>query len=471
MQHTRFDRRRRARKTAAVAAVLLVLLAGGAPAATAADASAAMDPASRGLDRGALAQRLDAVRDAGMYGAYASVRDGRAQWSGATGVADVDTGRPTRPGLRHRVGSVTKSFTSVAVLQQSAKGRIQLDRPVGDYLPELLPGERGRKVTVRMLMNHTSGIQDYIEEAFPSLKENSTRSLDDFRYRTIAPARLIRYGVDAPQLFEPGTDWSYSNTNYLLLGELLRKVTGQDPEQVITQNVIRKAGLKDTWFPGTDPRIQGPHSKLYENFGGLIDPPRDYSEYNMTMAGTAGALISTTQDLAVFYRALLQGDLLPAAQLREMRTTVPVRDGSGAVVMGYGLGIYTVDTSCGPVWGHDGAVFGSGTIAVSSPDGKRQLTLGMNLMGYQRTDAQGNPVPHPVDTALGALREQAVCGAVPTAASPDLSPEQGPAPAPSAAPSTPAKGLAEPLDALLLKGALPSASGSRLLAEQGLHRG
>lgn len=432
-----------------MAAVVLVLLAGGAPAATAvtpAPDRASAAASATGPDREALARRLDAVRDAGMYGAYASVRDGRARWNGATGVADVATGRPTRPGMHHRVGSVTKSFTAVAVLQLSATGRIRLDRPVGDYLPELLPGERGRKVTVRMLLNHTSGIDDYIGEAFPSLKENSPRSLDDFRYRTIEPATLIGYGVDAPQLFEPGTDWSYSNTNYLLLGEIIREVTGKDPERVITQNVIRRAGLKDTYFPGADPRLRGPHSKLYENLGGLIDPPRDYSEYNMTMAGTAGALVSTTQDLAAFYRALLQGELLPAAQLREMRTAVPVRDGSGTVVLSYGLGIYTVDTSCGPVWGHDGGVWGSGTQAMSSPDGKRQVTVGINLTGYQRPDAQGRPLPHPVDAALDALREQALCGgAAGTGAG-------------AAAP----KGLAEPLDALLLKDALPSASGQRL---------
>ncbi|WP_239517794.1 serine hydrolase domain-containing protein [Streptomyces sp. ICC1] len=440
MQHTHSERHRRARRTAAAAAVLLALLAGAAPAATAAAGPGASDSAARGLDRESLTRRLDAVRDAGMYGSYASVRDGRARWDGATGVADTATGRPTRPGMRHRVGSVTKSFTSVAVLQLSAKGRIGLDRPVGDYLPELLPGERGRKVTVRMLLNHTSGLPDYVAEAFPSFKENSPRSLDEFRHRTIAPEVLIGYGVGAPQLFEPGTDWSYSNTNYLLLGELIREVTGKDPERVITENVIRGAGLKDTYFPGTDPRIKGPHSKLYENFGGLIDPPRDYSEYNMTMAGTAGALISTTQDLNTFYRALFQGGLLPAAQLREMKTAVPVKDGSGTVVMGYGLGVYTVDTSCGPVWGHDGAVWGSGTQAMSTPDGKRQVALGINLMGYQRTDAQGRPVPHPVDAALAALREQALCGAAPRAGA-------------AAEP----KGPAEPLDTLLLKGALPSA--------------
>ncbi|MCX4524446.1 MULTISPECIES: serine hydrolase [unclassified Streptomyces] len=436
MQPTHRGRGRALRDTGAAAAVVLALLAGAAPAASAAtgpDDRTAAASAARGLDREALARRLDAVHEAGMYGAYSSVRDGRAQWTGATGFADVDTRRPTRPDMRHRVGSITKTFTATAVLQQSARGRIALDRPVGDYLPGLVPGERGRKITVRMLLNHTSGIDDYIIEAFPSLRENSPQSLDDFRYRTLRPATLIGYGMNRPQLFEPGTDWSYSNTNYLLLGELLREVTGEDPERVITRDVIREAGLRSTYFPGTDPVIRGPHSKMYENLRGLLDPPRDYSDYNMTMAGTAGALVSTTQDLNTFYRALLQGDLLPAAQLREMRTTVPVKGPDGAVAIRYGLGIYSMDTPCGPAWGHDGGVFGASTQAMSSADGKRQFAAGYNLTGYQRADGNGAPVPHPIDAATDRLREQALCGTT--------------APA-TGRPSAP-RGLPEPLDARL----------------------
>ncbi|OKI46449.1 serine hydrolase domain-containing protein [Streptomyces sp. MJM1172] len=412
MRPTRRGRGPALRTAGAAAAVVLALLAGAAPAASAATGSGTATPSAtaRGLDREALQRRLDAVHEAGMYGAYGSVRDGRAQWTGATGFADVDTRRPATPDMRHRVGSITKTFTATAVLQQSARGRIGLDRPVGDYLPGLVPGERGRKITVRMLLNHTSGIDDYVIEAFPSLKENSPKSLDDFRHRTLRPATLIGYGVNRPQLFEPGTDWSYSNTNYLLLGELLRKVTGEDPERVITRDVIRAAGLRHTYFPGTDPAIRGPHSRMYENLGGLIDPPRDYSEYNMTMAGTAGALVSTTQDLNTFYRALLQGDLLPADRLREMRTTVPVKGLDGAVVIRYGLGIYSMDTPCGPAWGHDGGVFGASTQAMSSADGKRQFAAGFNLSGYQRADANGAPVPHPIDAAVDRLRAQALCG-------------------------------------------------------------
>ncbi|MBW5485046.1 serine hydrolase [Streptomyces bambusae] len=376
------------------------------------------------MDRAALTSHLNSIHDAGIYGVFSSVRDGWARFDGASGVADVETGRPVRPDLRHRVGSITKSFTAVAVLQQSARGRIELDRPVGDYVPELVPGERGRKVTVRMLLNHTSGIADFIADAFPSLQQPSTRSLDDHRYRTIRPAELIGYGLGRPQAFEPGTDWAYSNTNYVILGEILRKVTGEDPERLITRDVIRRAGLRNTYFPGTDPTIRGPHARMYENFYGLIDPPRDYSEYNMTWAGTAGALISTPQDLNTFYRALLRGDLLPRTQLDQMRTTVDVKNpATGTVVMRYGLGIYSMDTPCGPAWGHDGAVWGAGTWSLSSPDGARQFTLGHNLMKYQRFNAEGTEIlDHPADAAMVAYRDQALCGTTAPAASAPAAP-------------------------------------------------
>ncbi|WP_329105860.1 serine hydrolase domain-containing protein [Streptomyces sp. NBC_01439] len=449
MPHTRpADRPApRLRRAASATAVALALLAGLAPAASAAvqeTPSAYGQDAGRRLDRPQLQAGLNAIHEADIYGVYSGVRDGRERFDGAAGLADIATGRKVRPDLRHRVGSVTKTFTAVAVLQQSAKGRVDLDRPVGDYVPELLPGERGRKVTVRMLLNHTSGIYDYVGDAFPSLLKGTTESLDEHRYRTIKPAELIGYGVARPQLFEPGTDWSYSNTNYVLLGEVLRKVTGQDPEQVITRDVIRRAGLRDTYFPGTDPRIRGAHARMYESFYGIIDPPRDYSDYNMTWAGTAGALVSTPQDLNTFYRALLGGDLLQRRQLDQMRTTVDVKDETGTVYMHYGLGIYSMDTPCGPAWGHDGGVFGAGTWALSSPDGRRQFAIGYNLMKYQRLNAAGKALePHPADAALVDYRDRSLCGTTTAPHTPDpaaknRSAETSSAQAPSAeAPAAP----------------------------------
>lgn len=362
-----------------------------------------------GIDRQELRRTLAEIRRAGMYGVYSSVRDGDASWDGAAGVADVRTGRPVHSGMLHRVGSVTKTFVAVAILQQVERRLIELDAPVARYLPDLIPAERGQKITVRMLLNHTSGIGDYVGGAFPSLLRGSTESLDDNRFRALRPEELVGFGLAAPPTGEPGQHWSYSNTNYIIAGLLLEKVTGTPAESYITRQVIRRAGLRDTSFPAT-PIIPGPHSKAYESFYGLIDPPRDYSVYNMSWAGTAGAIVSTTGDLDRFYRELLGGRLLKPAQLAQMQTTVPVTDGQGNVMVNYGLGIYAEDLPCGRFWGHDGAVWGTGTISLSAPDGRRQISLGINLMKYQRFDANGVLQPHAIDDALGTHIFQALCG-------------------------------------------------------------
>nr|BFD83729.1 serine hydrolase domain-containing protein [Streptomyces sp. Xyl84] len=401
----------------AVAATVLSLTPAAAPAAfagTSAAGPAASAPAASALDPAALGSALGAVHDAGMYGIYSSVRDGGRRWAGASGVADVDTGRPVRPDMRHRVGSISKSFAAVAVLQQAERGRIRLDAPVADYLPDLIPGERGRRITVRMLLNHTSGIGDYVVGAFPSLAKGSTASLDEERFRSVSPRELVRLGLAAPATGAPGSlPGHYSNTNYVIAGLLLAKVTGQDPEAYITRHVIDRAGLRHTSYPRI-PALRGPHARMYENFYGLIDPPRDYSVYDMSWAYTAGAVVSTTDDLNRFYRALLTGRLIGPAALREMQRTVPV-DG-----MDYGLGLYAVDIpGCGRFWGHDGAVFGAGTIALSSPDGRRQVAAGWNLMKYERLNADGTGFePSPVDDALNRYVIGALCG--PSASAPQV---------------------------------------------------
>ncbi|MGP4099574.1 serine hydrolase domain-containing protein [Nonomuraea sp. KM90] len=383
---------------------VLALAAGLLIAAVPAQAAAA----GTDLDGQVLRQSLDAVHEAGMYGIYSQVRDGAQSWRGASGVADVDTGRPVRPDMVHRVGSITKTFTSVAVLQQVARGTIELDAPVARYLPDLVPGERGRQITVRMLLNHTSHIADYVGPAFPSLLEGSGRSLDDNRSRTFTPQELVRLGLGATPTGQPGaTPGSYSNTNYVLAGLLLEKVTGMDAERYITRNVIRKAGLRHTSFPRT-PHIPGPHSKAYESLYGLIDPPKDYSVYDMSWAATAGAVTSTMDDLNRFYRALLRGELIGREQVAEMQKTVPVL--AGGAPLNYGLGIYSYDLPCGRFWGHSGGVFGMGTESISSPDGGRQLSMGINLMKYQRLDENGYPQVSPIDVATVNHILTGLCG-------------------------------------------------------------
>ncbi|MFJ7042003.1 serine hydrolase domain-containing protein [Streptomyces sp. NPDC101112] len=400
---------------AAVGTTLLLFTA--VPTASAAGTTVAptRSAAHDALDRTALRGTLDAFHEAGMYGAYSAVREGRDGWKGASGLADVDTGRKVTPNMRHRIGSISKTFTAVAILQQVEKGRIKLDAPVTRYVPDLFPGadrQRGDAITVRMLLNHTSHLGDYVLGAFPSLAQNSTASLDEHRFRTIRPQELVRLGLAAPATGSPGAQpGSYSNTNYVVAGLILEKVTGQKAATYLTRNVIDRAGLHHTAFPRT-PYIKGPHAKMYESFYGLIDPPRDYSVYDMSWAYTAGALTSTMDDLNRFYAKLLTGKLIGRASLAEMQRTVPVNVGPG-VAIDYGLGIYTLEIpGCGTFWGHDGGVFGAGTISLTRADGRRQLSLGFTLMKYQRLNEEGTELePSPIDEALNVHVGTALCDA------------------------------------------------------------
>lgn len=342
----------------------------------AATAAAAPALAQRpGLDRAALRQTLDAVTAGGIYGTYSHVRDGRESWRGASGVADKETGRPARPDMYHRIGSITKTFVATAVLQQVERGAVDLDAPVGRYLPGLLPDQR---ITVRMLLNHTSHISDYDHIIFSTLD-----SVEANRTRKFTRKELVEIGLGGGTTGQPGDlPGSYSNTNYAVLGLLLDKVTGIGAERYITRHVIKRAGLSDTFFPRT-PYLPRPHSKAYESLGGAFDPPRDFSVYDMSWGGMAGAIVSTMPDLNRFNRALLSGRLVGAAQLAQMRTTVPVTPGPGVTeTIDYGLGIFTLPLPCGRVWGHDGGVIGMGTMSFSSEDGSRQFSSGVNLMNH-----------------------------------------------------------------------------------------
>ncbi|WP_234382199.1 serine hydrolase domain-containing protein [Streptomyces sp. XY332] len=402
--------------------IRLVLCASVATLTVCAGTATAAPHATARLDPSGLKSAMDDVHRAGVPGVYGEVRAAGRTWRGASGVADTTTGRPVSADMRHRVGSITKTFTAAAVMQQVEQGRIRLDAPIGGYLPRLVPGERGRRITVRMLLNHTSGIPDYVPYAFPSLQADSPASLDDNRFRQFTPEELIELGLAAPPAGEPGGPTGvYSNTNYLLLGRLLERVTGTTAEEYITRNVIDRAGLRHTAFPA-GARIEGPHSRMYESLYGLIDPARDYSVYNMSWTGTGAALVSTMEDVNRFYGRLLDGGIVSRSSLTQMQRTVPGRALDGTTIE-YGLGLHkVVIADCGTFWGHDGTVWGAAMMSLTRADGKRQMSVAVNLARWNERDSSGRPQPHPIDGALSALYRQALCDT-------DKAP-QGPAAAP-----------------------------------------
>ncbi|MFD7031694.1 serine hydrolase domain-containing protein [Streptomyces sp. NPDC059917] len=318
---------------AVLAGAVLALSGLASPAAIA--ATARPDSVQRGLDA--------LVREDGLPGALASVKGpgGRSR-SYTAGVGDLATGAPVPADGQVRIGSNTKAFTAVVVLQLVAEGKVGLDTPVDEYLRGLVRGERidGRRITVRHLLQQTSGLPNYTEY--------------DLQLRHYEPRELVDIALRHEGHFEPGRKWEYSNTNYVLAGMIVEAVTHRPIGEEIDRRVIRPVGLRHTYFPASgDITIREPHPKGYDREAAGA-PPRDVTEMDPSWAWAAGGLISTNADLNRFYGALLSGDLLPKAQLDQMRTTVSAEFfGPGAR---YGLGLASFPLSCGGVyWGHGGS--------------------------------------------------------------------------------------------------------------------
>ncbi|HEX7308753.1 serine hydrolase domain-containing protein [Lentzea sp.] len=256
-----------------------------------------------------------------------------------------------------RIGSITKSFVAVSALQLVGENRIELDGPVNRYVPHIADS----RITVRQVLQHTSGLPDYVLAI-------GVNKIADIRDRYFAPHELLDAALAQPPLFEPGTSYQYSNTNYVVAGLMIQKVTGRPIGEAV-QKVITKAGLKDTYWPGQGEReIRGRHAKVSVK-ADLLDPNSqvvDATNLDTSNAWASGAMVSTPQDVAKFFRTLLTGGLLKKAQLDEMRKTVQVDEKSA-----YGLGLESTKLSCGGVsWGHGGTIHGWASLGAATDDGK-----------------------------------------------------------------------------------------------------
>ncbi|WP_239108780.1 serine hydrolase domain-containing protein [Microbispora siamensis] len=300
------------------------------------------------------------VAGGGATAALARVSDGGRTWSGTAGVRDIERGGRPSPNGYFRIGSVTKTFVATVVLQLVDEGKVRLDDPIDEYLPGLVPG--GEQITVRRLLNHTSHLYDYMSE--PGYSTNRWRG--DARFRSYEPRELLRVAF-AKKLPDDGK-WHYSNTNYVVLGLLVEKLTGHPYGEEVTRRILRPLGLRHTVVPGDRAGLPSPHAKGYEPLPGLVDATR----MNPSLDWAAGEMISTAADLERFMSALLGGELISDASLQAMRTTVET--GAG---FGYGLGLQAYRLPCGTVWGHSGELIGYLTFAFRSDSGT-SLTLSIN---------------------------------------------------------------------------------------------
>ena len=309
--------------------------------------------------------------DGGYPAALTAVRDKDGNTIGAAaGVGNLETGEAPPLDGEVRIGSNTKTFVAVVILQLVQEGKITLDEPIETYLPGLLKGEGidATKITVRQLLQHTSGLPEYTDQI----------GLEDiFQVRDIyySPRDLIDIALTHPAAFEPGSQFKYTNTNYIVLSLLVEKVTHRPLAEQITQRIIEPLGLTHTYYPGPgEEDIRGQHPQGYHvNSQGELE---DITRQDPSAAGGAGAMISTPSELGTFIQATLNGTLLNQDSITEMKKTVD----TGQPNRGYGLGIFSMPLSCGTAWGHTGGIHGYVTQNMVGPDGTTVTTASTALL-------------------------------------------------------------------------------------------
>ena len=354
------------RAAAAAFAALVAGLALAAPttSAVAADRSMATPPAAS--DAAQLQQALDQLVADGAPGALLYRYDKGTITALQSGLADIAPGTPMVPEDSYRIGSLTKTYVSTAVLQLVAQHRVHLGDHASRYLPGLLGGQP--RITIRQLLNHTSGVFDFNED--PRVL---APYLEGHLGHVWSPRRLVRIALSNDPVADPGTAYHYSNTNYLLAGLVVEVVTGRPLGDVLRDRVFAKARLTATTFTPSR-TLPAPSAHGYFVFSG--DQPTDITPL-YPYAWASGSAVSTAPDVARFYRHLLSGGLLPRRLLGAMRRTVDAssEDGPGAA---YGLGLERFRTPCGVAWGHGGNFPGYLTYVYSSPSGGRQTVLMLN---------------------------------------------------------------------------------------------
>ncbi|MGL5818973.1 MAG: serine hydrolase domain-containing protein [Phycicoccus sp.] len=373
--------------------------AAGAVTSPAAPTSVAAVSRAESRPDAALRRDLDAMVASGVPGAIAYSRGPGGTQAVASGKADLATGRNMGPRTVFRIGSGTKTFVAVRVLQLVDEGELELDDAVETWLPGVVP--HGEDITVRMLLGQRSGLHNYTDDS--RVVDEEAGALRE-PFRRWSARELVAIGVSTPSDFAPGTEFGYSNTNYLLAGLLVERITRRAIEVEVTEHVIRPLGLRDTVFPTAAPGVPTGASRGYVAPAEKGGAWTDATDYDPSWAGAAGAMTSTAPDMARFYRELLGGRLMSSEQLGEMLETTDASSYFGQPTQ-YGLGIFAQETPCGTAWGHGGDTPDFTFRPYSSRDGSRQLLVAINAQ------------PAPTITDLDALNaaskkvvERGFCG-------------------------------------------------------------
>ncbi|MFD3930296.1 serine hydrolase domain-containing protein [Streptomyces sp. NPDC058614] len=302
----------------------------------------------------------DVRQEAGIPGVVVGLwMPGKGNYVRATGVADKATGEPMTTGPFFRIGSETKTFTVTALLKLLDDHRIRLDDPISKYIHGV-PG--GRRITLRHLAEMRSGLFPY------SADPGFVQDLLSDPGRSFTPQELLAYGYKHKNTFKPGAQFQYSNSNYVLLGLVIEKVSGHRFVDFLDREVLRPARLHDTLFP-EGAEFPDPHPRGYTNqtLSGKVE---DSTDWNPSWGWAAGAMISNLHDLRRWARIVATGTLLSPETQKERLKTLP----TGFPGTGYGLGILNSDG-----WiGHNGSIPGYESVTVYLPSKKATLVILIN---------------------------------------------------------------------------------------------
>jgi D-alanyl-D-alanine carboxypeptidase len=333
------------------------------------------DPSAPELDearKAELVKLTENVVAANVPGVVLLVRRGEQVTRIARGVSDKTTGQPLHPSDRFRIGSLTKTYVATVMLQLVDEGKLALTDTIGSRLPDLV--SRNGQATVQQLLRNESGLYDYLDDQrvlAPYLAGDL-----GFAWR---PEQLVAIAMEHEPRFAPGTQYHYSNTNYVLLALLAERVTGKDMARFIAERITGPLGVRATSVD-LEPQMVAPYSHGYfRDSGG----ERDLTGMSPSWAWGAGNMVADAADVATFFRAVVAGRFVSKPLLEAMFTASP-----HSVQDHYGMGIARVDVDCGRFMGHGGGFLGYKTLVFQSLDDQREVVLFQNL--FSGDDGKGD---------------------------------------------------------------------------------
>lgn len=269
----------------------------------------------------------------------AIVQHGKLVYTHAYGNAHIEPAVPASPEMRYAIGSISKQFTATALLLLEEQGKLSLDDPVGKYIPGLT---RGDEVTIREILSHTSGYQDYWPEDYV---------MTTMRHSETAQ-QILDTWAKKPLDFEPGTQWQYSNTNFVLAGCIVEKVSGEPYMQFLAEHIFKPLGITTVW---NYDQAKLPEQDAAGYYRHAVGPLRLAPKEGFGWMAAAGELAMTAHDLALWDQSQLAQSILKSESYREMFTSVPLKNGQSAH---YGLGVFVRSLNGHRLIAHGGEVSG-----------------------------------------------------------------------------------------------------------------